>query len=284
LTGALLILLATSRFGIGIAPDSVGYLSVAQSIASGAGALTWQGTPLIVQPPLYPLLLALFQRLPGFDPLYATALLNALLFGAALFLAGRIAQKYWGFSPLWTAMFLGTLAVSRPLFQVGVTALSETLFNFWVVLFLAAGLAWRESGLRRHLLVFAAAAAGAVMTRYIGVTVIATGGVAVLLLHRRRALAARGLDLALFGLVAALPFALWILRNHALSGTWMGPRSGSGYTLTQNLVFTGATMLCWYVPLKELQVFALLKKLYLGMAGGAAAGWQGVKSEHIGHM
>ncbi len=270
LLGTFPILLATLHYGIGLSPDSVGYLAAAESLLAGTGLTRW-GEPLIVQPPLYPLLLAGLQTLPGIPILHAAALFNALLFGLTLFLAGHLAQRHWGFSRLWLALFLGTLIVARPLFQVNATALSEPLFHFCVIVLLSALLAWRETAARRWILLAAVAAAGAVMTRYIGVTVIGAGAVAILVWRCDTARATRAGNLALFLSIACLPFALWLLRNHALSETWMGPREGSGFSLWVNLAFVAVTLIAWYIPLKETHAFALLKKL-AGGSGAAAAG------------
>ncbi len=57
----LLIILGsvvTSRYGAGVASDSVNYLAVAQNLFDGKGLIDQLGAPLILCPPLYPILLA----------------------------------------------------------------------------------------------------------------------------------------------------------------------------------------------------------------------------------
>ena len=85
--GALLVLIATSRYGTGLTPDSGCYISAARSLAAGRGLLPHSGNPFVEWPPLFPALLALTARL-GIEPITAARYLNAMIFGAILFVSG----------------------------------------------------------------------------------------------------------------------------------------------------------------------------------------------------
>jgi len=65
--GTCTIILLTSRFGVGVLPDSVYYISVARHIADGTG---YDGYYFVLQPPLYPLLLAAIEKIFFIDPLF----------------------------------------------------------------------------------------------------------------------------------------------------------------------------------------------------------------------
>ena len=69
LAGVGLVLLSTARYGAGLSPDSVAYLDVARSLASGKGFVSHTGEPLVWWPPLYPMLLALIGFATGLDHL-----------------------------------------------------------------------------------------------------------------------------------------------------------------------------------------------------------------------
>ncbi|NIP42487.1 MAG: hypothetical protein GWO30_06835 [Gammaproteobacteria bacterium] len=56
--GAALIIYPTYHYGIGLSPDSVGYISTARSLISGKGFFQYDGQPFFLQPPLYPIILA----------------------------------------------------------------------------------------------------------------------------------------------------------------------------------------------------------------------------------
>ena len=57
--GALVVFFGTSRFGIGISPDSVNYISCARELIKGNGFISYDGTPFTLWPPLYPTLLGI---------------------------------------------------------------------------------------------------------------------------------------------------------------------------------------------------------------------------------
>jgi hypothetical protein len=49
--GVVLVLLCTSRYGVGILPDSVDYLAAAQNLVLGEGLRTYDGSPYVGRPP-----------------------------------------------------------------------------------------------------------------------------------------------------------------------------------------------------------------------------------------
>ena len=59
--GASIVLILTSRHGAGLTPDSAAYIS-ARNLAEGNGFLTYNGLHLVVQPPLYPIMLAAVKK------------------------------------------------------------------------------------------------------------------------------------------------------------------------------------------------------------------------------
>jgi hypothetical protein len=69
LIAAGISLLATYRYGAGLSHDSVEYVAAARHIAHGAGAVTFDGSPLVAWPRLYPALLATIDWAFAIDPL-----------------------------------------------------------------------------------------------------------------------------------------------------------------------------------------------------------------------
>lgn len=57
--GTTLVLVATSTYGAGLSPDSVGYISAARQISEGNGYVDRYGQDLAVWPPLYPAALSI---------------------------------------------------------------------------------------------------------------------------------------------------------------------------------------------------------------------------------
>ncbi len=60
LCGFFLIIIATSRHGAGISPDSVNYIQCARSIAVGNGITNVFGEPFVTWPPLFSAILAVY--------------------------------------------------------------------------------------------------------------------------------------------------------------------------------------------------------------------------------
>ncbi len=266
-----LLLYATRLYGPGLSPDSVAYTATARHIAAGLGVLSYDNTPLVDQPPLYPALLALVHLPTGIDPLSAARGLNALLAGLTLLVAARLLAPRVRSLALF-ALGIGAIAVARPLFAVGSYSLTEPLFIFLCTLFL--WLADRYAARRGlgTLLLLAGAAALATLTRYVGVALIATGGL-LLLLERGAPWGRRAARAALFGVVAAAPVAAWLARNLAVAGSLMGPRAPSRTTLAAALRYTLETLGGWAVAPDDLNdVRDVLPMLALPVPATAADG------------
>lgn len=192
--------------GLGVSPDSIAYLSAAESIVSGRGAMSidsegWR--PLTHYPPGYPFVLAAGLRL-GAAPRW----INILLFPLFILLLPREEGTALGAALLLTSVELLTawyMAWSEPLFLVLLFACFALLVRY----------------LERHelaiLLAAALLAASCVLVRYVGIAVVAAGALSILL-WAQGSTRMRLRNAALFGAVAMIPIALWLLRNSGATG------------------------------------------------------------------
>ncbi len=209
--GALL-LLPNMRDGIGISPDSLAYLAMAKAVQQG-------GLPQLVQtgtshyPPFYGILLAL----PGFDPQTTAVGLNALLFTLSIGLIGLLIHQTTDANWWATLGGAGVVALAVPMYQTHIMLHTEPLFlTLTLTTLWALGHALRVQ--QRGWLVLAGLTAGlAFSTRYVGLTLVLTGGLA-LLLCSQRSWRGRIVDAALFGGLAVLPVSLWFIRNTLVTG------------------------------------------------------------------
>jgi 4-amino-4-deoxy-L-arabinose transferase-like glycosyltransferase len=247
LIGTVLILVSTSRYGAGISPDSVGYISAARNLARGHGLVLYDGSPLIEQPPLYPAILALF-RLLGIDPLAAARIVSSVLMAVIVYLSGAIARRSFGGSRLWIGLSVLAALLSRVVSEVTVMAWTEPLFICFVLLFLDLAERYDRGGERRALILTGVVAALACLTRYAGVTLV-VAGIAVVLAPRRDTARPRWRDAGLFLLVSLLPLAGWVVRNSLLSGSPLGERNPASFTFLRNLQFTWRSIAFWYLPI-----------------------------------
>lgn len=126
-------------------------------------------------------------------------------------------------------------------------ALSETVFICLILLFLFSALKYRDTQERRCLIVMALGAGLAVTTRYLGI-VLSALGLLVVAFSGRRGKMRLAADSIVFLLIALAPLAAWWIRNWQVTGTLMGPRATSSYTLPKNLSLALDVFLRWFFP------------------------------------
>ena len=266
--GTAIILLSTRHYGAGISPDSVTYIATARHIATGIGAVTYDGTPLVLHPPLYPTLLATIAYVFRLDPLSSAHIVNAVLFGSIVYFSGLLFLRHL---KSYVCAFLGTASVlvTYPLILVSLMAWSEPLFILLTLLYLLLLESYLERRNITLLLLLSLSVALACLTRYIGIILLFTGMVSVLLFRQDNSRIKYG-HLFLFLFISALPIGVWVIRNYFLSGTLFGPRGPSYYSLSQNLAFVFNTFLHRYIPdrLSEHRSILMLLSATIGFLAG----------------
>jgi len=209
----------TTRWGIGLSPDSAAYIGSARSLlADGRLAVPSgrPGEPLTHFPPLYPSLLAASAAIFRVDPIDSARWCNAALFGANIFLIGLLVfqetlSSRAAFSGAGIALFL------TDLLNVHTMAWSEPLFVACMLLGLLGFTVWGRTGRFLFLALTGVAAAAAWITRYAGVSFVAAC-VAAFMEHRGGPRERRTRDLVVLCGLACLPMAVWTLRNLTLTG------------------------------------------------------------------
>jgi len=253
--GTIIVITFTGYQGAGLTPDSVVYISVARNLTANQGFVNYDGVYFVLQPPLYPILLALLKFLTSIDPLISASYLNSFLFGLNVYISGIFLLKHLKSFAL---VCLGTISVlfSFTLIKVSFMALSETLFISLLLIFLYNIETYQRKRKLLPFILISVSAALACLTRYTGVVLLFTGMICILLWGRNIFKERIGEFLS-FTIVASLPIGGWIIRNYFLSNTLIGQRAVSSYTLFENINFFWNTLLPWYLPLK-------LSDVYLG--------------------
>ncbi len=240
LSGTFLILYATPQ-GMGLSDDSIAYIAGARSILSGQGyreAWLASNQPVTHFPPGFSSILALV-GLSGLDPLRGTRFVNALVFGANIFMLGSIGWRMTK-SKVAGGVLALLLLVNGQLFRVHTTAMSEPLYifftlaaflSFWHYFYeeedkLTAKSAQDSKGKKLgalrvlggsngFLLLTAILTAFAYLTRYAGLALVATFLVSLFILHptwKQRLIS------SVTFLAGFAPFALaWSIRNRLLA-------------------------------------------------------------------
>ena len=217
---AVVIMMYSTDLGSGLANDSITYIDAARNLRAGRGyvalARDGQVRPLTDWPPLFPAAVALV----GFanaDLYEAARWLNALLFGANVFLVGLFLYRWTKGLP-WAAVLGSFLAlVSFNQLQIHAWAWSEPVFLFCTFLGFFVLAEWLERPRLALLVTSGLALAGAVLTRYAGAAV-AVSAVLAVLLFAAAPRAARLRHAILLAAITLLPLVLFSLRNRSATG------------------------------------------------------------------
>jgi 4-amino-4-deoxy-L-arabinose transferase-like glycosyltransferase len=222
IAGGGLLFYATPQ-GLGLNDDSIAYIAGARSLLSGQGYREiWIVSAGFVThfPPGLSAALAFFSLVTGIDPLRAARLLNILLFSFNTFLIGWLALRMTKSRIL--SLFTAALFVFTPsILRIHSNAMSEPLYIFFTLLtFLSLDYYFTQQDKKLNWLwlILAGSLTGlAYLTRYAALALLATGIVALIILHDewRKRLIGAGILLTGF-----IPWAAaWAIRNEIVGGS-----------------------------------------------------------------
>ena len=245
LLSVVVVLVANLR-GIAVGDDGVGYRAIAESIANGDGLGYFLDDPLTIWPPLWPALMALVDLLTPLNALGAAVALNAATVAAATLvghglLAAVVADRRlvaWG-----TAV----IALGSSTVGFGHLLMTDLAFAVVVLVWLRCLIRYR----REHRMIWLAAASVTVWVgfglRYVSLYLLALG-CAWLLFDATHTWRRRLLGAAAYGVLGVVVPAAWMLRNHAIDGTFTGERTPSARGPLENAFDVLATMGQWLLP------------------------------------
>jgi hypothetical protein len=263
LAGIGLVFLATSKYGAGVAGDSIHYISVAGNLLNGKGFVDYTGGPLIWFPPLMPVLMAGLAWLFRADVFVVGWVLNALLWGLNIFLSGYFLRRIFLDRPVY--FYLSTLIVflSPSALTMHASVLSDPLFLTFALFFFITGEMYIERPNWRPFAALLVLAILAPLQRYSGFAQIVTGSLIVVYAHGRKIL--KGVPLAaLFGVISALPIAMWVyLHNYLGYGTYWGTNNTAGADTTINILQSLRKIMYWFIPYRPLTKDGLVEPVVI---------------------
>ncbi len=263
--GTAHILARTATYGTGVTGDSVFFLSTALNFLAGEGWRDFEGEPLTLWPPLFPLLLAAFGWV-GIDLLAAGRWVNAAAFGLTILVAGcwlrsNLRSQWLGLAT--TAI----IAASLPLSHEAALCITEPLFVLFALLALMQLAAFPNRKTTAPLLLSAVCTALAALTRYPGVVLIGTGVLFLAPLARLKHTLG-------FGAISSVPLLAVLARNWAATGNLdlaTGDRAEhSGQSFSDGLHQVVEVFRAWVVPPSTPDGFGYLLWLVVGLVVWAA--------------
>ena len=128
--GMFLVWLRQSNYGADISPDSVLYISLAESLARGEGFISWDGSVSVTN--LFPLTLATVISLGVIDKFSAAEYLNIVVYGLSIFVL-----MIWIYSKIksrFIVLYMGTVcAISSLLGNGHARVLIEPLLGLFII-------------------------------------------------------------------------------------------------------------------------------------------------------
>ncbi len=270
----------TLHSGIGISPDSVMYQTTAINIQSHFSFTDFNGLPTVDFPLGYPSFLALFSWISGLTVLQIVPFLNAALFSGVIILTSVIIEGYQQRSPLYKALFLSVLACSPCLLEVYSMLWSETLFIFLGLLFAVSYKSYLRSHTTLQLFWVAVIVAIAFVTRYAGITLLATGGF-LLLFDGELSMGKKIKHLFLFGITGVSLVAINLVRNSSAAGHATGVREKALRTLLDNLHQIGGTLSDWLPFIKGYETLATIIFIVILITGIAQLGYRTLQQQYF---
>jgi hypothetical protein len=216
----LALILHYTRLMPGVGGDSVQYVMGGENILDGKGYARFTGEketrPITGFPPLYSVILA-GVGLTGVDLFEGARVLNAILFGASIFLSSLL---IWSFTrSLWASLIGSALILtSLSLVKLHGMVMTEPLFIFLTLLTIFSLTKYMGTHGLSYLILSAMMISLATMTRYVGLGLLGSGGLSILLLSHtnwKRRLA----DCVVLSGFTFAPLYFWLRRNASVGGT-----------------------------------------------------------------
>ncbi len=242
--GFYIIFLFTRHGGIGIEPDSIVYFTAAENLHTHGIFTDFMNRPVVDFPAFYPFFLYGILLFTGLKPILFAPVINALLFALVIYLSGCIMECF-SFRSKWRKIaVLVCIVLSPGLLEVYSMLWSETLFILLLLFFMIALFHYFKSHSKKGLIAAALIAALASVTRYAGITIIATGGL-LLLLDIQMPVRKKIIDLLLYSLISVSLLIINLARNNTVSSTLTGNREKSITALSKNLHDAGSVLYDW---------------------------------------
>ncbi len=268
LCGFLLIFYSLPE--VGISADSITYTSVSRNLNTHGNLHAFDGEPMVDFPLGYPLLLGGIQFITRLDPFRFGLCLSSFFFGTLIYVLVCLLKRE-GFPPIERYLCGACLVLSPALVEVYQMLWSETVFIFCIVLFLAAATRYGLEKSRRWIWVMALICAWACFTRYAAMTLVVTGGLAILG-DRSLPFKTRWWRSVWFGAVSMSLLIFNLLRNWMISGTATGDRKKNFLPISIHLHRFGDVLSGWVPPMNKYPaLFTPLAVVFFILIIGAGA-------------
>lgn len=238
LLSAYFIWLQTSKYGIGLTPDSTHYLRWSEAISQEGFAFIFYNKSATF-PPFYPLLLSFISAPFHIDSLIVAHWFNTILSFCFSFLSISLYRKL---TKNFVILFMFGLFIifSRPINLVFSYAWSEPLFLFLLLLITFS----IEKTYYKNLILCGFLSALAILTRYAGVAILPA--VCLYIFIQKYELAEKIKKCFCYATIPTLTYIGYLARNYYFTKTLMGQRASSITGLISNCDRAFSTVVLWF--------------------------------------
>ena len=240
---SMILVVVSTRSGMGISWDSTDYMAVGRNMASGIGTLDVVGLPMTVRPPGISSLICVGDWL-GLMPSASFVLINTVSAGVSTFFAMLILKK----ANIRTPIAISTLAIiafSPSLLNMYSMAWSEPVFIALVMAALWIALSPRSLSVH---LILGVLFASMFFVRYVGPFYsFPIAVVAIFFQSRKSGLVKSTFLIGAIYFVSLIPQYLWLQRNESIDGTLTGARQGAGGSYFEPIKTMLGTFGSWIV-------------------------------------
>ncbi|MEK6256145.1 MAG: glycosyltransferase family 39 protein [Chloroflexota bacterium] len=218
-TGAIILWINTSIWGIGVGYDSYFYLSAADNFLAGNGFSRYGGDgipiPIVHFPPAYPLILAATNYIFPGDAIFGARILAVILLGLNIVIIGWL---IYTFTESVLASLLGTVTalLSPFLLEVHLMAMTEPIFLATTLLMLYVLSKHVQNPTMKTLTIASILAGISFLIRYAGATSFVVGVVAILVFGSTK-ISQKIKNVSYFVLISLLVISPWLIRNWVLT-------------------------------------------------------------------
>ena len=243
LIGVILFLIGTSKYGIGLTGDTMNYIALSTNLLDGQGFVGLGGTPFILWPPGYSLIILFVKVFTGLDYYTVLSLLNILSLSSTFIFTYLIFRqkvellflRYYG---------LGLLLIAPGFYLVWVFAFSETVFIPVMLLFLFLCEKWRDDLSTKRVVSLSLLIVVLFFVKYIGIVLFPL----IIYLIYWGDKKSRFFKSVVASIITLLPVLLWVLRNYYFAGSPFGARGDSIYNIFEVKMISTETFLYWVFP------------------------------------
>lgn len=212
----ILVVLYITRFGAGISPDSIYYISGARTLVNNLEYLDIFGEPMTHWPPLFPFLISVVSRF-NMDTVEVARYLNSVVFGLNIFLMGILLYKVTQKSFLFSIFGLLIFASSIDMYLIHRMVWSEPFFIFLLLSWILLYNAYIEKQNIIFLILTAIIGSLLFFQRYIGLFICV-----VFVLDRilySKPIIVKLKEIAIYLIISFIAIPGWFLRNNNAAGT-----------------------------------------------------------------